>query len=236
MANVLINGTLYPVVADEATHTDEYGKGGFRSVADGTARLAIPAGFLSEGMLVLQNSDGSVWKRVGSTWEEGGNIGDGSVTADKIDINAVTTTKLQNSAVTSDKLAINAVTIGKLASDAVTNNNLANGAAMEFDDDTIHNANAPTTATAIDLSATIGSTDGLLVIAITNNGATTSTYKFGPGNATVGNDIYDVGIATLAVGSSERGLITVHTNDSGILDWISSASVSTELELIGHIR
>ena len=77
----------------------------------------------------------------------------------------------------------------------------------------------------------------MILLSIVNNGASPSTYKFGPANSTtVGDDIYDVGVSVITVGAAERGLVTLHTNDVGILDWISSAVVNTELTIVSHSR
>lgn len=50
---------LYP------SHTEEYGRGGYRSVANAAARLAIPPDRRLEGMLVNQIDTGITWKLVG---------------------------------------------------------------------------------------------------------------------------------------------------------------------------
>ncbi|MBP7209562.1 MAG: hypothetical protein KBA02_00035 [Paludibacteraceae bacterium] len=44
------------------THEDIYGKGGLISVADSTARNAIPNDRCKEGMLVVTQSDGQLWR------------------------------------------------------------------------------------------------------------------------------------------------------------------------------
>ena len=48
----------YTTSDDYATHDEEYGCGGYRSVVDGTARLAIPYKRLKLGMEVFETGSG----------------------------------------------------------------------------------------------------------------------------------------------------------------------------------
>lgn len=61
--SVPVGGLLAPTDDSDtyAVTEDTYARGGFRPVADLTARDAIPAPRRKEGMLVRVNSDGSLW-------------------------------------------------------------------------------------------------------------------------------------------------------------------------------
>ena len=58
--DINVNGTLFPAVSGEATHGEQYGLGGYRSVTTIAERNAIPAGLLKTGMVVfVDDGDGA---------------------------------------------------------------------------------------------------------------------------------------------------------------------------------
>lgn len=130
--NIEVNGTLYPTssgVSAEPTHSEEFGKGGFRSVVDNTSRDNIPTSYKSDGMLVFVRSTVVTWQwnQTLGIWEEfpnnitGNQIVNGSITEIKLDDDSVSPRTLQTDAVETDAIEDGAVTLVKLNSD-VTNN------------------------------------------------------------------------------------------------------------------
>jgi len=51
-----------------AVHSEEYGRGGFRSVLTATDRDNIPPGRQKEGMLVFVLSDATLYQFIGGVW------------------------------------------------------------------------------------------------------------------------------------------------------------------------
>lgn len=67
--SVTLTGFIAPTDTEDtyATHTDEYGRGGYRTVADVTARNAIPSLRRKEGMSVFVISEGIAYRLLGGT-------------------------------------------------------------------------------------------------------------------------------------------------------------------------
>lgn len=130
--NIEVNGTLYPTtsgVSAEPTHDEIYGKGGYRTVADNTARLDIPTSYKSDGMLVFvrANTVTYQWNENLTSWSEypnnitGVQIVNGSITEPKLDEDSISPRTLQSDAVETDAIDNGAVTLVKLNADVTDN-------------------------------------------------------------------------------------------------------------------
>jgi len=71
-SNIPVTGTLTPYYTEDtyAVTTETYHKGGFRTVANTTARDAIPTDRLKEGMIVAVESDWKVYQLQSGSWVE----------------------------------------------------------------------------------------------------------------------------------------------------------------------
>ena len=127
--NINVQGTLYPAVAAQPTHDEQYGKGGYRTVQTETERnniKTITPNYLSDGCLVFVRDDLITYQYNESLeiWQvltiNGDSIADGSITEIKLNDNSVSWRCMQNNSVGSNEIADNSVTYDKLATD-ITN-------------------------------------------------------------------------------------------------------------------
>lgn len=130
MAEINIAGTLYPDVANEATHDESYGRGGYRTVGTYAERDNIPLDHKVDGTLVFtrdQNATTWRWNDSNSVWDlfpssiQTGQISNNAISEAKLNTSSVSPRTLQSDAVTTTKLDNGAVTLAKLDS-SVTDN------------------------------------------------------------------------------------------------------------------
>lgn len=223
VSEIIVNGTLTPSISNQPTHSDQYGEGGYRAVGDSTDRSLIPSGQLTEGMLVHLNDTQQTFRLNGSGgWDINGFIADRSIA----------TIKLALLSVTSAELDSNAVTTAKLDDNSVTNNKMADGAAISIvSPQNVFDGLAPIVAQDLELSGGTGTTSECLAfLTITNYGANASFY-FGPSG-----DVYDAGVSTISLNTSQKGMIQVISTPSSIIQWSASSAVSATVDIVSYIR
>ena len=125
MARVNIAGTLYPDVADEPTHDESYGCGGYRRVGTEVERDGIPPNYIGDGTLVFTRDDNEItwrWNETNNVWDifpssiQTGQINNGAISETKLDNSSVSTRTIQDNAVNTNSIHSGAVTVSKLDS------------------------------------------------------------------------------------------------------------------------
>jgi len=126
--NIEVNGTLYPTssgLSAEPTHDEEYGKGGWRTVIDLTARNDIPDSYKSDGMLVFNRDDYVTWQwnQDSLAWQEyptnitGTQLVNGTITEVEMDDDSISNRTMQDNSIGTVEIINLAVTLPKLGTD-----------------------------------------------------------------------------------------------------------------------
>lgn len=221
---ILVNGTLVPTVAAQPTHSDQYCEGGYRSVQFASDLADIEASDqLKSGMVVHVLADNSSVMWNGAAWLENGFIGDGSLDDTKLSTNSVNQLKIQTDAVTTTKILDSSIIYSKMA----------DGAAIQFPDTEIFNANSPIVSTTISLSGDTGTTSQCLtLIHILNTSGTSVNYSF----SNPDNGLPNSGVSQAQVLGGGEAWVLVVTDALCQITWIGSSAQSTVLTLQAFMR
>ena len=97
-------------------------------------------------------------------------------------------------------------------------------------------ANAPTSWTDLDLSATIGTATRIVMLRVNNeNSGTNITYAFRP-NGDTRDYYYATGAAAslLTLNTDDTGIAIVKTDSAGVIEWQASGAQSTSINLMAY--
>lgn len=236
MANVVLNGTLYPAIATEPTHEDIYGKGGHRSVTSLNDMLDIDSGFKTAGMTVYVELQAKTYMWDGSSWVENGFIRDSSLNGSKLATFSVGSDKIAPSAITTAHLQDEAVDNNKLSDNAVTNDKMQDGAAIRII--------SPPTVLWTGTTASVGvSSDFFIISGATNTDSPCLAYlqvetygTSGDFNFWPSGNMFTSGIGSVSMETSGKALISTFSSDGGWIEFTTSEPLSATISLISYIR
>lgn len=236
MANVVLNGTLYPAIATEPTHEDIYGKGGHRSVNYYGDLLNIDSGFKTAGMTVFVINNQTTYMWDGSSWVVNGFIKDSSLSGSKLVNFSVDSYKIAPSAITTAHLQDDAVDNNKLSDNSVTNSKMEDGAAICII--------SPPTVLWTGTTASVGvSSDFFTISGETNTDSPCLAYlqvetydTSGDFNFWPSGNMFTSGIGSVSMETSGKALISTFSSDEGWIEFTTSAPLSATISLISYIR
>lgn len=108
----------------------------------------------------------------------------------------------------------------------------------QFPGSTAFNNTAPTSYTDLDLSSIVGAAQRCVLLLVTQQSATATTYKFRPNGATYSlndSDTNMVGASTTGNLLQNNAAIVVLTTDTaGVVEWKASGARSTKVEVLAY--